>query len=304
MKEMDDAGVYQLSSELALVNTVDFITPPVDDPYWFGAIAAANSLSDVYCMNGLPITAMNLVMFPSKKLDLGVLREILAGGFEKIREAGASLVGGHSIVDDEPKYGLSVSGTVHPQKIWKNSTAQVGDALILTKPLGSGVLFNAVRAGKYPYATLLAEVLPVLGRLNASAREAAQGLEVHACTDVTGFGILGHSWEMAKGCGASLVLQYKSLPYFGGVKEMYQKGQTTGSNKANRLLTLPDLVVTCALSAAEQEMIYDPQTSGGLLFALPQGQAGELLRRLNSQGWGQACQVGQVVDQGPLLTLQ
>ncbi len=295
---MDDAGVYLLNEGLGLVNTVDFITPPVDDPYWFGQIAAANSLSDVYCMNGEPVTAMNLVMFPAKVLDLGVLQEILRGGFDKIKEAGACLVGGHSVEDDEPKYGLSVSGRVTPKQIWRNSGAQTGDALILTKPLGTGVLFNAVRGGKFPYGQLEKEVLPVIGSLNKAAREAAQGFEIHACTDVTGFGILGHGLEMAQGAQRNLSFDFTALPWFDGVLEMYKKRQTTGSNKANRKMLEGKLQIQAPLSRAEEEMLFDPQTSGGLLFALPALEAPQLLQRLQASGMTTACRVGEVTEEG------
>ncbi len=195
----DDAAVYRLSDEVAMINTIDFITPPVDDPYWFGQIAAANSISDIYSMGGRPLTALNVVMFPSKKLDMGILRDILRGGNDKVIEAGASLVGGHSVDDLEPKYGLCVNGTVHPDRIITNSGAQPGDALILTKPLGSGVLFNAVRSGKLPFAEIEHEVLPTIAALNGLAMEEALKYELHAATDITGFGILGHSVEMSYG---------------------------------------------------------------------------------------------------------
>jgi len=183
----DDAAVYRLSPELATISTVDFITPPVDDPYWFGQIAAANSLSDVYAMGGKPLTALSLVMFPSTKLDMGILKEILRGGNEKVNEAGACMAGGHSVDDNEPKYGLAVTGVVHPERILKNIGARKGDALVLTKPLGTGVLFNASRSGKLPYRELEA-VLPLVAALNRQAIDTALNYELNACTDITGFG--------------------------------------------------------------------------------------------------------------------
>ena len=175
-----------------MINTVDFITPPVDDPYWFGQISAANSISDIYSMGGKPITALNVVMFPSKQLDMGVLKEILHGGHDKVVEAGASLVGGHTVDDEEPKYGLCVNGVVHPDRIITNAGSRPGDALILTKPVGTGVLFNAVRSGRMPYGDLERDVLPSIAALNGPAMEAALGFDLHACTDITGFGIAGH----------------------------------------------------------------------------------------------------------------
>ena len=304
IKTMDDAGVYRLSDGLAIVNTVDFITPPVDDPYWFGQIAAANSISDVYCMNGVPVTAMNLVMFPSHILDLGVLQEILHGGYDIITQAGAALVGGHSIVDDEPKYGLSLTGKVDPEQIWTNGGAQPGDALVLTKALGTGVLFNAVRAGKFPYAQLEREVLPQIAMLNRAARETAQKYQIHGCTDVTGFGIMGHALEMAQGAGLSLIINYHTLPYFDGAVAMYEKRQTTRSNKSNREMLDGSLEIALELTRAQNELLFDPQTSGGLLFALPRAQAHQMVAELNQAGMKDAALIGEVVEEGPTILLQ
>ena len=196
----DDAAVYRLSADTAFISTVDFITPPVDDPYWFGQISAANSLSDVYAMGGKPLTALNLVMFPSKKLDMELLKEILHGGCDKVLEAGASMAGGHSVDDNEPKYGLAVTGVVHPDQILTNRGAKQGDDLILTKPLGTGVLFNACRSKKLPWHELEL-ILPQVAALNRRAVEIALSFDVHACTDVTGFGLMGHTLEVAKGSG-------------------------------------------------------------------------------------------------------
>ncbi len=219
-----------------MINTVDFITPPVDDPYWFGQISAANSISDVYSMGGKPLTALNVVMFPSKHLDMGLLRDILKGGHDKTVEAGACLVGGHTVDDEEPKYGLCVNGIVHPDRIITNAGSQPGDALILTKPIGSGVLFNANRSGKLPYSDLERDILPLLAALNGSAMEAALKFELHACTDVTGFGILGHLLEVAHGCNARVIVNYSQLPFYPYALEMYRKGESTGSNNANRAM--------------------------------------------------------------------
>jgi selenide,water dikinase len=207
----DDAAVYRVAPEMALISTVDYITPPVNDPYWFGQIAAANSLSDVYAMGGKPLTALNLVMFPSKKLDMGFLKEILRGGSDKVMEADASMAGGHSVDDNEPKYGLAVTGSVHPDRILTNCGCRAGDALILTKPLGTGVLFNANRSGKLPYPELEA-ILPRVAALNRRAIEAAVKFDVHACTDVTGFGILGHALELARGGDSFLSQCFADVP--------------------------------------------------------------------------------------------
>ena len=226
----DDAAVYRLTAEIAVISTVDYITPPVDDPYWFGQIAAANSLSDVYAMGGKPLTALNLVMFPSKKLDMGLLNEILRGGSAKVKEAGASMAGGHSVDDNEPKYGLAVTGWVHPDQVLTNKGCRAGDALVLTKPLGTGVLFNAGRSGKLPYADLEA-LLPQVAALNEKAMEVALNFEIHACTDITGFGILGHSLEMAKGSGLQIDLIYNRLPIYPHALKMYQKARAPAAIK-------------------------------------------------------------------------
>ncbi|MGR0482739.1 MAG: selenide, water dikinase SelD [Candidatus Electronema sp. V4] len=300
----DDAAVYRLSDEIALISTVDFITPPVDDPYWFGQIAAANSLSDVYAMGGRPVTALNLVMFPAKRLDMGILRELLRGGFDKVREAGAVLAGGHSVDDEEPKYGLCVSGTVHPQRVITNAGAQPGDAFILTKPLGSGVLFNAVRSGKYPFAELERETLPSLAALNDKAIETALGFDLHACTDVTGFGIVGHLLEVALGSGLRAMLRQAALPFYPGAAEMYRKGETTGSNKANRAMAAQHGVVLGGSSTgAAEELLFDPQTSGGLLLAVPQAQAPALLAALHQRGMTAAVCVGEAAAGQPGVTV-
>ncbi len=290
----DDAAVYRLSDAIAMVNTIDFITPPVNDPYWFGQIAAANSISDIYSMGGRPLTALNVVMFPARQLDMGVLKEILRGGHDKVVEAGACLVGGHSVEDDEPKYGLCVNGVVHPDKILTNSGARPGDALILTKPIGSGVLFNAVRSGKLPFAEIEREVLPSLATLNGPAVEVALAHDIHACTDITGFGIIGHSLEMATGSNVEVRLRYRKLPFYPAALEMYKKGENTGSNRANQQMVAPSLVLRATLTEKEQELLYDPQTSGGLLLALPGEQADDLLSEMHRRGVVAAVKIGEV----------
>jgi len=300
----DDAAVYRLTDDVAMINTVDFITPPVDDPYWFGQISAANSISDVYSMGGKPLTALNVVMFPSTQLDLGILRDILRGGNDKVIEAGASLVGGHTVDDNEPKYGLCVNGVVHPDRIITNAGAKPGDALILTKPLGSGVLFNAVRAGKFSRSTLTEEILPVIAALNGAAMAQALRYELHACTDITGFGILGHLLEMALGSNTHGVVHYQALPFYEGAAEMYKKGETTGSNKANRaLVSRYPLNFETELARVEEELLFDPQTSGGLLLAVPKLQAADLLRDLLQAGVPHATQIGEIITGVPGLTV-
>lgn len=288
-----------------MINTVDFITPPVDDPYWFGQISAANSISDVYSMGGKPLTALNLVMFPAKKLDMGILRDILRGGNDKVVEAGACLAGGHSVDDNEPKYGLCVSGVVHPQRIITNSGAKPGDSLVLTKPLGSGVLFNATRAGKFNPRELERSVLPVLAALNGSAMDKALAYDLHACTDITGFGLLGHLLEMAAGSGVLAMVDYAALPFYEGAQLMYERGQTTGSNNANRqLVARYPMLIERQLAKSEEELLYDPQTSGGLLLALPSDQARRLLADLHGIGIGRASLIGELVAGSPGVVIR
>jgi selenide,water dikinase len=282
-----------------MISTADFITPPVDDPYWFGQIAAANAISDIYSMGGRPLTALNLVMFPSKRLDVGLLRDILRGGYDKVREAGACLAGGHTVEDEEPKYGLAVNGVVHPDQVITNTGARPGDALILTKPIGSGVLFNALRDCKITFRELEQSVLPEVAALNAVAIEAALAHDLHACTDVTGFGITGHLLEMAIGSGVAARLDHASLHIYPGAIEMYQRGVTTGSNKLIREMTAGYLQLRGSFSSSQEELLFDPQTSGGLLLAVPAGEADGLLAELISVGVADAARVGEIIDGQP-----
>ena len=289
----DDAAVYRVAPDLAVISTTDFITPPVDDPVWFGRIAAANALSDVYAMGGRPILALNLVMFPSKKLDKGLLKGLLAGGFEKVQEAGASLAGGHSVDDLEPKYGLAVTGVVHPDKVLTNCNARPGDALVLTKLLGTGVLFNACRSKKLPYRDL-EPILPKVAELNKVSIETALAFEVHSCTDITGFGLLGHTLEMARGSRVRIELSYGRLPVHPYVLDMYHRGETTGSNKANRKMAEGWWTKERQLTREEEELLFDPQTSGGLLLAVPVSHAGDLVQRMKQAGVQDAVIIGEV----------
>lgn len=294
----DDAAVYRISDDIAIVSTTDFITPPVDDPYWFGQIGAANSLSDVYAMGARPLIALNLVMFPSKKLDTGILREILRGGGDKIKEAGASMAGGHSVDDLEPKYGLAVTGIVNPNRILRNNTVRQGDALILTKPLGTGVLFNACKGNKFPWSLLL-ELMPAIAMLNKKAIETALEFDISACTDITGFGLAGHILEMISGKSAHNVtaqIEYKKLPFYEGALDMYKKGQGTGSNSANQKNIGTQIIIETQINNAEEQLLYDPQTSGGLLLSLPIGQAEELVVKLREIGLGSAMIIGSVIE--------
>ena len=266
----------------------------MDDPYWFGQIAAANALSDVYAMGGKPLTALNLVMFPTKKLDSSILREILRGGCDKVSQAGASIAGGHSVDDNEPKYGLAVTGAVHPDRILTNCGAEEGDVLILTKPIGTGVLFNACRSKKLPWRDLEV-VLPEVASLNKKAIEIALNFSIHACTDITGFGIIGHSLEIAKGSKVQINLLYNKLPFYPNALDMYRRGETTGSNRANRKLAEGFFKKTRELSREEEELLFDPQTSGGLLFSISSTEAGQLIAELKNAGIQIADRVGEVI---------
>jgi selenide,water dikinase len=281
---------------------VDYVTPVVDDPVWFGRVAAANSLSDIWAMGGRPVMALNVVNFPVGTLDHGLLRDILKGGAEKVAEAGACLGGGHSVDDPEPKYGLAVTGVVHPDRLLTNHGARPGDALVLTKPLGSGVIFNANRAGKLP-ASLLENLLPVVATLNGKALEEALKYDLHGLTDITGFALGGHGLEMAVHSGVRMVLDFASLPLFEGAVEMYAAGVTTGSNDGNRRLCGGRLEIRAALRREQEEIIFDPQTSGGLLITLPAGQAADLVRDLHRAGVPWAAAIGHVEDGTPGITV-
>jgi selenide,water dikinase len=293
LETSDDAGVYKLTDEIALIMTADFITPPVDDPFQFGQIAAANSISDVYAMGGTPFACLNLVSFPSQKLEPEVLNQIVAGALDKITEAGAVLAGGHSIDDDEPKFGLAVNGLVHPDNIWKNSGARPGDKLILTKPLGSAVIFNA-NLKKLVSRAALDACIDTLSALNRTAAETARGFDIHAATDVTGFGLAGHVFEMARGSGVCIFIDMESLPIMDQALEMYQKGVSTAKNAPNREQVRSHMRFDKDLPPWHQEIVFDPQTSGGLLLALPASQSEPLCRALKSAGVEQATIIGSV----------
>lgn len=291
----DDAGIYRLSDDQALVVTADIITPPVDDPFTFGQIAAANSLSDVFAMGGRPITCLNLAGFPSRDLGEEVLHGIVEGALSKITEAGAVLAGGHTTEDEEPKFGLAVTGLVHPDRYWANSGARPGDILILTKPIGSGVLFNANLKG-WVSDGALATCIDTITTLNRTACEIGQKFTIHAATDITGFGLAGHTMEMAKGSGVTIELHASEIPVLGEALEMYQKGVTTGVNAENRALIEKDTSFADGIGSAQQELFVDPQTSGGLMFSVRREEAKDLLARLTDAGLDHAAIVGEVID--------
>jgi selenide,water dikinase len=278
----DDAGVVVLDEQRALVQTVDFFTPIVDDAYTYGLIAAANALSDVYAMGGEPLTAMNIVGFPDRDLPASVLERILAGGLAKITEAGAILVGGHSVRDSELKYGLSVTGIVHPQRVWRNYGAQPGDRLILTKKIGTGVLTTARKRDAIP-AEALDEAIASMQRLNRDAMLAGRAVAVHACTDITGNGLAGHAWEMARASEAKLIFDFSVLPLLPGVVEAAKAGHCPGGANANRAFVGAGLEVN-DLEPHEASIVLDPQTSGGLLFAVPESDVTALCAGLETRG--------------------
>jgi selenide,water dikinase len=290
----DDAGIYRLNSDIAIVTTADYITPPVADPFIFGQIAAANALSDVFAMGGRPVTCLNLVNFPSKKLPPQTLHDIIAGALTKINEAGAVLAGGHSIEDDEPKFGLAVTGVVHPDRYWINSGARPGDALVLTKPIGSGVLFNA-NLKKWVSDEAMQRCVESTTTLNRKAAETMQKFEIHAATDITGFGIAGHALEMAAGSDVQLRIEIDALPLLPEALEMYRKGMSTGMNRHNQRLVAGATLIQTALADWHEQILYDPQTSGGLLVALPVTQQGQLLNALHQRGISLACAIGGVL---------
>lgn len=289
----DDAGVYMLDEERALIQTVDFFTPIVDDPYLYGQIAAANALSDVYAMGGTPLTAMNVVCFPSRKLDLGILREILRGGADKVLEAGAVVVGGHTIEDPEPKYGLAVTGIAHPGKLMTNNQARPGDVLILTKPIGSGIISTAIKAGMAG-PEVVAEVTASMAALNREAAEVALEFGVRGCTDITGFGLLGHAAEMALASGVGLRFWVEEIPFYPQAKELAAMGFVPGGAYANRNFLAERVAFSSEVKEAEQDLLFDPQTSGGLLFAVPAAREKACLERLKERGVA-ASAVGEVV---------
>ncbi len=293
----DDAAVYRISDDLAVVTSLDFFPPIVDDPYTFGGIAAANALSDIYAMGATPRFATNMVCFP-RKLDTSVLLEILRGSTDKLREAGALLVGGHSIEDREIKYGLSVTGFVDPARMVTNSGAKEGDLLLLTKPIGTGVITSAVKAGRLSEAGASEAVSSMLA-LNRGASEAMIEVGVNACTDITGFGLLGHAFEMADASGVSMVIRSGDVPFFRGATELVLSRKNRPRAIASNMDFLKDRVeVSPDVTEAVELLLHDPQTSGGLLISVPRERAGDLRNGLEERG-GDAFVIGEVTRKMP-----
>jgi selenide,water dikinase len=295
MEHAEDAGVYRLTEDLAIVQTVDFFTPIVDDPYTFGQVAAVNALSDVYAMGGQPLTAMNIVCFPVRKMDIAILQQILLGGFSKMREAGVTLVGGHSVEDDELKYGLSVTGIVHPDKVLKNRGALAGDRLILTKPLGTGIASTAVKAGMAGEA-LLAKSIRCMTTLNKAAAELMTATSgVHACTDITGFGFLGHACEMVAESGVGMKINAATVPFFNEIRDFVEDGIVPAGLHRNRNFRMSMIDRKTGFPDWLVDIFFDPQTAGGLLIALAADQAEGLAAKMRAQGLSDAAIVGEII---------
>ncbi len=297
LEQADDAGVYRLTPEVALIQTVDFFTPIVNDPYQFGQIAAANALSDVYAMGGRPLTALNIACFPLKTTSAAVLKEILRGGMDKVHEAGALLVGGHSVEDPELKYGLAVTGVVHPERVLTKAGAKKGDLLVLTKPLGTGIIATALK-GRLASRDAEAAMIQLMGRLNRDAAEALEGLEVHAVTDITGFGLLGHGLEMAAASRVELTIFAGRVPVLSWAREYAAMGLVPGGTHANRRFCEKHLQIDPQVGQAEVDLLSDAQTSGGLFIALPPEHGETLLKRLQERHVADAAVIGEVSGAG------
>lgn len=295
LDKADDAGVYRVSDELALIQTVDFFTPVVDDPYWFGQIAAANALSDVYAMGGVPKTAMNLVAFPVKQMALSVLRQIIQGGIDKLAEAGVVLVGGHSIEDKELKYGLSITGFVHPARVLTKKNLRPGDRLVLTKPLGTGIINTAVKAAMAS-PDLIDTVTRLMAALNRTAADVMSRFHVNACTDVTGFGLLGHLAEMVSGSGTCVRLFSDRVPVIPDALAFAAMGLIPAGAYKNREFREPMLRFAETVERTLQDVLVDPQTSGGLLISVKASDSAGLVTALKDAGIRDAAEIGAVFD--------
>lgn len=294
LERADDAGVYRISDDLALVQTIDFFPPMVDDPYSFGQIAAANALSDIYAMGGIPKTAMNVVAFPAKSLDISILRTIIEGGLQVMREAGVVLVGGHTVEDTELKYGLSVTGFIHPNRILTKKNLQTGDCLILTKPIGTGIITTAIKAG-LATPVLTAQVTRAMATLNREAALTMQEFPVHACTDITGFGFLGHLAEMVVDSGHGVRIRAASIPHYPEALEWAAMGLLPVGAYNNRAFRGSFVDFGSGVARRVQDLLFDPQTSGGLLIAVAAQAARPLLAALHAKGIAAASIVGEVV---------
>ena len=295
METADDAGVYKISEELAIIQTVDFFTPIVDDPYWFGQIAAANALSDIYAMGGVPKTAMNLVGFPLKQMDISILRQIIQGGLDKLKEADVVLLGGHSVEDSEMKYGLSVTGFIHPQKVVTKKNLKSGDRLVLTKPLGTGVINTAIKRG-VASESITKQISRMMAALNRTASEVMQQFSVQACTDITGFGLLGHLAEMVEDSGMALRLESSQIPIFPEAIEYARMGMMPGGTFKNKEFRLAMIEFSSGVDPLLQDILFDPQTSGGLIICVKKEQADALVSKLIDEGVAASKIIGEVIS--------
>jgi selenide,water dikinase len=289
----DDAGVYKVTDDIAIIQTVDFFTPIVDDPYWFGQIAAANALSDVYAMGGVPKTAMNLVAFPLKDMDISILRQIIQGGLDKMKEAGVVLIGGHSVEDKELKYGLSVTGFIHPDRILTKKNLKEGDRLILTKPLGTGIINTAIKGG-LASPEIIETVTRLMATLNRDAALIMNDYPVHACTDITGFGLLGHLAEMIVDSPFGIRLASKSIPIIPGTLDYAGMGLVPAGAYKNREFRECMVDFSPSVDRLVQDVLFDPQTSGGLLICVERDRADDLLQELKEKGIKDAAIIGEV----------
>lgn len=294
-KTFADAGIYKINEELALVETLDFFTPVVNNPYDYGQIAAANALSDIYAMGGKPLTAMNILCYPLKFLDKDILVEILKGGADKVNEAGATIVGGHTLQDNEIKYGLSVTGTIHPDRIVTNAGARAGDVLVLTKPLGTGLIISAIKASKV-FEEDINLVTRSMCQLNKTASETMLEVGVSACTDITGFGLLGHAYEMAEASKATLSFFAECIPVFEGCERYVKMGLIPGVSKLSKKYLKGAITIDSTVPEALIDILFDAQTSGGLLISLPREKAEALCAKLQKRGVMTANIVGEVVE--------
>ncbi len=290
----DDAAVYKLDENTAIIQTLDFFTPVVDDPYVFGQIAAANSLSDVYAMGGKPILALNITCFPTC-LSMDILAEILKGGSDKVQEAGALLVGGHTVDDNEPKYGLSVTGTIHPDKVLSNSSAKAGDVLVLTKPLGLGVLNTAIKAEMLD-KSIEQKAIDVMISLNNIAADGMNIVGANSCTDITGFGLLGHAYEMAKGSDVSIIIDSKAVPVIEGTIEKAEMGLVPAGTYKNQEYLGKNVKYEGEVPVYLKDILFDPQTSGGLLISLEKEKAEKLLEYYSKNLNTEFAIVGEVTE--------
>jgi selenide,water dikinase len=300
----DDAGVYKLTDDIAIIQTIDVFTPVVDNPYDYGQIVAANSISDVYAMGGKPLTALNFIGYPKKELPLEVMSEILLGGQDKAAEAETIIVGGHSIIDPELKYGMAVTGIIHPDKILTNAAAKPGDKLFLTKPIGTGILSTALKAGNAD-STVEKTITGIMAELNKTAAELMIKFNANSCTDITGYGLMGHAYEMASGSGVGFRIYYNNVPIIPGTLDYCKKGNIPGGSWNNKSYLQDKVEIKCSLSEEEELILYDAQTSGGLLISVPAESSADFEQALKDSGVVNASVIGEVTESSSgLITIE